>query len=98
MDIRTVRFRQAGGFAGLVRGTEIDGGDLTGAERRALVRAVSASPVEPGGAARDTFVYELELETDQGTRRLTLDEAGASGALEALLQRLSNRARPIPLR
>ena len=98
MDIRTVRFRQSGGFAGLVRGAEIDGGELTGAERRALERADSASSAGHGGAARDTFVYELELDTDEGVRRLTFDESGAPAALEPLLQRLSARAKPVPLR
>ena len=97
MEIRSIRFRQSGGFAGLVRGADLDGGDLTGAERRALVRAVSASAQAPGGA-RDMFVYELELDTDQGLRVLRFDESGAPGGLEGLLQRLSAAAKPVPLR
>lgn len=91
-----MRFLQAGGRAEAVRGAEVDGGDLSDVERRALVRAVSASSVEPAGPAHDTFVYQLELETDEGIRRLTFDDSGAPGAIETLLQRLSNRATPIP--
>lgn len=98
MEIRVVRYRQSGGFAGLIRGAEMDGGDLSDAERRALMRAMQVSATSSDVVTRDHVVHELELDTDSGTRRLTFDESGAPAGLEGLLDRLASRAKPIPLR
>lgn len=98
MEIRRVRFRQSGGFAGLVRGSEVAGDQLSTAHRRALERHVKAarrtSPAGDSGA-RDLVVYELEVETDAGEVRLEFDEAGAPEDLAALVDDLASRARPM---
>lgn len=98
MEIVRIRFRQSGGFAGLVRGCEITGKQLTAAEQRALARHL-ASP--KGGAAdrssgaRDLLNYELEVQTDAGTTRLQFDEAGAPDDLAALIERLQSLSAPM---
>jgi hypothetical protein len=97
MQIRQVRFRQSGGFAGLVRGCEVAGEEIGVADRRALERHVAArstAPAKPTGA-RDLIVYELEVETDAGEVRLEFDEAGAPEDLAALVDDLVARSRPV---
>ncbi len=97
MEIRTVRFRQSGGFAGLVRGCDVAGSDLTDADRRALAQHVSARPATAAGtsSARDLLVYEIEVGTDAGEIRLEFDESAIPAGLAALVGALSARARPM---
>ncbi len=95
--IRRVRFRKSGGFAGLVRGSEIAGDQLRSADRRAVERQVKAVRTAPpaDSGARDLVVYELQLETDTGVVRLESDEAGAPEDLVAFVDDLASRARPM---
>lgn len=95
--MRRVRFRQSGGFAGLVRGCEVAAEDLPPAERRALERYVAArsSPAPGDARARDLVTYELEIETDAGVVRLAFDESGAPAELEGLMAHLQSLARPM---
>ena len=100
MKIRTLRFRQSGGFAGLVRGCEAAPGELADAERRALERhsqekIAGAAPARDSGA-RDLIVFEIEIETDSGAARLAFDESNVPEDLAALVARLQTRSRPIP--
>lgn len=95
MDIRAVRIRISGGFAGLLRGAECSAAELTGAERRALEHALEHGENANVGASRDLLTYELDLDTDLGSRRLAFHELNAPAALSGLVQRLSKRARPI---
>jgi hypothetical protein len=97
MAIRKVRFRQSGGFAGLVRGCDVAGSDLTDTDRRALERHVSAGSVPAAGAtsARDLIVYEIEVETGSGEVRLEFDESAVPADLTALVDTLAARARPM---
>lgn len=97
MDIRTVRFRQSGGFAGLIRGCEAAGDQLGAADRRALERHLKAAGKSSStpSAARDLVVYELEVETGTGTVRLEFDEAGVPDDLTAFVDDLVSRARPM---
>lgn len=99
MPIRCVRYRQSGGFAGLVRSAELSGDDLAAADRRALerhiARARTAPPVADAGA-RDMLVHELEIDTESGCIRLAFDEAGPPDDLVDLVDRLADAARPDP--
>ena len=97
MQISRIRFRQSGGFAGLVRGCEIAGTDLSEAHRRALERYLAAhkTAVTSSSTARDLQVYELEIDTDTGPTRLEFDESGVPDDLTALLERLQSCAGPI---
>ena len=98
--IRTLRFRQSGGFAGLVRGCEAASGELGDGEHQALERhaqevAAGATPATDSGA-RDLMVYEIELESDSGAARLEFDENSIPEDLAALVERLQTRSRPMP--
>jgi hypothetical protein len=99
LGIRTVRFRQSGGFGGLVRGCEAAPADLDAAECRALERhahakRAGAMPAADSGA-RDLVVYEIEIETDSGATRLEFDEIRIPEDLAALIGRLQKRSRPM---
>jgi hypothetical protein len=95
--IRRVRFRQSGGFAGLVRGSEVAGDALGAADRRALERHVTAQAASSAGTSggRDLVVFELEVDTDTGQVRLEFDEASVPDDLAALVNDLASRARPV---
>lgn len=96
MAIRRVRFRQSGGFAGLVREVDVPASELSAAELRALepyaARARSAPARSTEG--RDLLVYELELDTDDGPVRLEFDDTSLPGELSGLVASLARRARP----
>jgi len=98
MEIKKIQFRQSGGFAGLVRGSETSADDISIAQRRALERLAkstrSASPPEVS-RARDMVMYELELDTDAGKVRLEFDEASVPDGLAPLVDELAKRARPV---
>ena len=95
VDIRSVRFRVSGGFAGLIRGAALDGAELTAAEHRALERALGHGETTRANGARDLLTYELALDTDLGGRHLAFDELSAPAALTDLVRRLEQRARPV---
>ena len=98
VKIRKIRFRQSGGFAGLVRGCEVAPEDLGAADRRALEgHAQDKSAAAPSGSsrARDMAVYEIELETDAGVRRFEFDEMSVPENLAALVERLKKSSRPM---
>ena len=97
MDIRKIRFRVSGGFAGLVRGAEMDASELSSAERTALARAVKTASAKPVSDARDMQTYELDIVTDGATHHLEFDEMHEPGGLDGLVQRLTERARPVAL-
>ena len=94
--IRSVRFRVSGGFAGLIRGAELNAADLTAPEHLALERALAQADATRADRARDLLTYELDLDTDLGRRHLAFDELSAPVALADLVRRLAQRARPIP--
>ena len=99
MEISRIRFRQSGGFAGLVRGCEIADTDLTEAHRRALKKFLSAHKTADTApsAARDLQVYELEIDTDTGPTRLEFDESSVPDELTSLVEHLQTLARPMRL-
>ena len=97
MQIKKIHFRQSGGFAGLVRGSEAAGKDISDAQRKALERHVRGSRAASSGqssAARDMVIYELDIDTDTGPMRLEFDETHVPEDLEALVKELSKRAKP----
>jgi hypothetical protein len=98
LKLSRIRFRQSGGFAGLVRGCDVPGDELTASQRRALSRHLSASggtAAARGSGARDLLVYEIEVETDGGTIRLEFDEADAPQDLADLIEHLQSRSAPM---
>ena len=96
MAIHKIRFRQSGGFAGLVRGCDVEFNVLDVASRAALEHHAQSgpTPVAPS-KARDHIVYEIEMETDAGVRRLEFDEASVPKDLAPLVQTLAERSKPM---
>jgi hypothetical protein len=96
LAIRKIRFRQSGGFAGLVRGCDVEFDELDVADRAALERHARSSPTPPAPSeARDQIVYEIEMETDAGARRLEFDEASVPKDLAPLVKALAGRSKPV---
>lgn len=95
MLIRKLRFRVSGGFAGVVRGTDVAGTALSDSERAALERWASASASARAAAARDQMIYEWDLETDSGPRHMECDELTVPDGLDGLTDRLLGQARPV---
>ena len=107
MTIRKIRFRQTGGFAGLVRGCEIAPEDLSAKDRAELTRLVEKSGLAEkktgaakgaAGPARDLVGYEIEIETDAGTAKAHLDDLDLPEAAAPLVDWLQKRAKPVPLK
>src|SRR5690349_3191957 len=100
VQIKKIQFRQSGGFAGLVRGSEATGKDLSDAQRKALehhARQSGAASSGESSRARDMVMYELDIDTDAGPMRLEFDEATVPEDLASLIEDLSKRARPTPI-
>ena len=95
MNIGKIRLRISGGFAGLMRGTDAGAEELTADERRALDHHLAHGQVGHAGDARDLLQYELEAETDSGTRRIAFDEMNTPADLADLVHRLAERAKPV---
>jgi len=95
--IHKLRFRASGGLAGVVRGTDVDGGALSVFERAALEKWVSAPAATRSNAARDQMIYEWDLETDAGPRHMECDELNVPDGLDGLLARLVKQSRPVAL-
>ena len=97
-----IRFRQTGGFAGLVSGCDLDTSTLPPAEARELTRLIKAANLEKAqpkrsDKARDLQNYEIAVEGDDVTAKATLDDMSVDSAMEPLLDFLRERARPMPL-
>lgn len=95
MNIRKIRFRQSGGFAGLIKGSEVAGDSLSADEQRALERLSKKSAAAQAGESRDLVMFELEVETDSGTSRIEFDESAVPDELAGLVDRLQSNARPM---
>lgn len=98
MKIRKIAFRQSGGFAGLVRSCVMKPDELALGERQALARhtkkAGATAESAAASPARDVIMYEIELETDAGVRRLAFDELNLPADLAKLVRSLEKRSKP----
>src|SRR4051794_30655136 len=95
MNIGKIRLRISGGFAGLMRGTDASAEELTADERRVLEHHLAHGQIRQAGDARDLLQYELEADTDSGTRRIAFDEMNTPADLADLVNRLAQRAKPM---
>ncbi len=96
MPIHKIRFRQSGGFAGLMRGVEVPASELSATELRTLEHYASerAAPAR-SSKGRDLFTYELDLDTDDGPVRLEFDESSVPDQLSGLVSSLAKRSGPV---
>ena len=97
-----IRFRQTGGFGGLVLGSDLDTSTLPPAEAQELTRLVKQANLEKIQAkrsekARDLQNYEIAVEGDGLTAKATFDDMSVDANVEPLLEFLRQRARAVPL-
>jgi hypothetical protein len=97
-----VRFRQTGGFGGLVLGCDLDTSTLPPAEAQELTRLVKQANLEKirtrrSEKARDLQNYEITVEGDGPTAKASFDDMSIDANVEPLLDFLRQRARPVPL-
>lgn len=93
-----VKFRQAGGFAGLLRGVDLDTADLPARERKrieAMIEALPAAKKARSSRSADLTGYEIEIETPQGTRALSFDDLSVPEGMEKLLKMLQKKSGPV---
>ena len=104
MSLLKLRFRQSGGYAGLIRGQEITAADLSPAELQRLERVLKESGLSEraaGGGARtppksaDLMQYDLEIETTAGTRHVVLTDDDLDDRTQPLIELLQKGSKPM---
>jgi len=94
-----VTFRQSGGFAGLIRGCELETAAMPSEEADRLSFLVKRclegeAPAEHEGEARDEMSYEIVIEEADQARRLAFSDRGVTSLTKPLLEFLSERSAP----
>jgi Emfourin len=97
-----VRFRQTGGFGGLVLGCDLDTSSLPPAEAQEFARLIKQANLEKiqtrrSEKARDLQNYEITVESDEITAKASFDDMSVDASVEPLLDFLRERARAVPL-
>lgn len=97
-----VRFRQTGGFGGLVLGCDLDTATMSPSETNELLRLVQQANIQAIGEqrhpqGRDLLVYEIVLEEKGKRIKVLLDSMTTSTQIEPLLQFLAQRSHTVPL-
>jgi hypothetical protein len=96
--VSTVKFRRTGGYAGNLPALEFDTATLPAAERAqiaGLIADVDLDAIEARSAQAvpDAFQYELEVNTGDHHRRLTVGDRHVPETLRPLLDQLTRLAR-----
>jgi hypothetical protein len=94
-----VSFRQSGGFAGLIRGCELETVAMPSEEADRLSSLVQRclegwAPLEDEGEARDEISYEIVIEGADLDRHLAFSDQGVTPSMRPLLEFLSERSAP----
>jgi|SRR5262245_10434258 len=95
-----IMFRQSGGFAGMLRGAEVDAQALDPKEAEELKRLLQENPAAETRAAskaRDLHQYEITVEDGGKKRTLQFDDSQVPDALRPLLKTLKQKSKPQPL-
>jgi len=91
-----IRFRQSGGFAGLVRGCEVDASNLPADARAALDALLARGVPSAAAGGADRLQYELAVTRDDGTKAsFEFGESVVTDAIRPLVSWLSGRSRPV---
>jgi hypothetical protein len=98
-----VFFRQSGGFAGLLRGAELDTESLGDADARTLRALVEQSGIlatasERSATGRDAGEFEITIEDGARQRHVRLDDITTPESAWPLLEFLMARSSPRPPR
>jgi len=97
-----VGFRQSGGFAGLIRGVDLDTSKMDATQARELEELVAASGIQGSASAhsqtaRDLFLYGITIDDNNHAASVSFDDSTIPSAVQPLLKYLKAQARPIPL-
>jgi hypothetical protein len=97
-----VRFRQSGGFGGLVLGCDLDTDTMSHSETNELLRLVRQANIQAIGErrdprGRDLLVYEIVLEEKGRRVKAVFDSMTTSPQVEPLVQFLAHRSYAVPL-
>jgi len=104
MSLLKVRFRQSGGYAGLIRGQEITAADSSAEDLQQLEHMLKTSGVAERAAAggartpsasADLMQYDLEIETSAGTKHVVLTDDDVDDKTEPLIRFLQKRSKPM---
>ena len=96
-----IRFRQTGGFGGLVLGCDLETSALPPAEAQELARLVKQADLEKiqtrrSEKGRDLQIYEIAVENEI-TVKASFDDMSMPANIRPLLDFLRQRARAVPL-
>lgn len=96
-----LRFRQTGGFGGLVLGCDLDTSTLPPAEAQELERLIKQADLKKAQTkrsdkARDLQQYEIAVENEV-TAKASFDDMSVEASVKPLLDFLRQRARAVPL-
>jgi len=96
-----IRFRQTGGFGGLVLGCDLNTSTLPPAESQELTRLVKQADLEKiqtrrSEKGRDLQSYEITVENEI-TAKVSFDDMSMPANIRPLLDFLRQRARAVPL-
>ena len=103
MTARKIRFRQTGGFAGLVRGCDLNVESLDPKQRAEVDRLVTASGLatgavtRPASRGRDLTQFEITIESVSGSTHSNLTDLDLDDKIEPLVAFLQRHAGPVPL-
>jgi hypothetical protein len=91
-----IRYREAGGFAGISRGVDVDTAILPDDEARHVVALVEAAGLKSGEQegppeARDLLGYRIVVEHDEERIVVSFDDATIPEAVDELLAWLEER-------
>ncbi len=93
-----VTFRESGGFAGLVRGCDLDTEKMPPGEAVKLRALVEKCDLNQGGvlaeSARDALVYEVTVESGGTRRKLLFDDLSIPPSAGPLVEYLVERSTP----
>ena len=104
MSFQHLKFRQSGGFAGLVRGCDLRAEALPLIVREELNQLIAKSRLAERASAgaiaparpRDLMRYDIHVTAASGTLHVYLDDRDLTGDMAELVSYLVEYSRPLP--
>jgi len=95
-----IKFRQSGGYAGLLLGCDLDTKSLSSDEATQLESLVNNSGILQANSSRsdntaDLISYEMTIETQAGTHQVRFDDLTLPESVLPLLDYLQSQAKPL---
>lgn len=90
-----VRFEQAGGVTGLLKGCEVDTAALSAEARSALAHLKPEAGTRATGLARDVVQYTVTFDDGGTPRTVAFAAGGVPVELRPLIQELKKQAKPL---